>query len=96
LWATCFTIGDEVSSEAARVLKPGGRLAVSDVIAHQGMDATTRADMMAFTGCIAGALTEAGFRSALRDTGLTEVVIRETHRVHAEAAAGIVRAVEPA
>src|SRR5215218_9318001 len=54
-----------VLSEAARVLRPGGRFAVSDVIADEGMDAATRADMAAFTGCIAGALTDAEFRAAL-------------------------------
>ena len=43
--------------EAARVLRPGGRFAVSDVIADPDMDAATKADMAAYTGCIAGALT---------------------------------------
>ncbi|MHB8499308.1 MAG: arsenite methyltransferase, partial [Acidimicrobiales bacterium] len=46
-----------VLSEAARVLRPGGRFAVSDVIADPNMDDATRADMAAWTGCIAGALT---------------------------------------
>src|SRR3954451_10461348 len=45
-----------VIREAARVLKPGGRFAVSDVIADPDMDAATRADMAAWTGCVAGAL----------------------------------------
>ena len=47
----------EVAREVARVLKPGGRFAVSDVIADDDMDEATRADMAAWTGCIAGALT---------------------------------------
>ena len=46
-----------VIREAARVLRPGGRFAVSDVIADPDMDAATRADMQQWTGCIAGALT---------------------------------------
>ena len=50
----------KVLREAARVMGPGGRFAVSDVIADPDMDATTRADMEAWTGCIAGALTRAG------------------------------------
>ena len=54
-----------VLAEAARVLRPGGRFAVSDVIADEGMDDATRADMQQWTGCIAGALTEAEFRAAL-------------------------------
>ena len=72
----------KVLAEAARVLRPGGRFAVSDVIADPGMDEATRADMAAYTGCIAGALTEREFRAALSAAGLTDVEIRETHRVH--------------
>jgi arsenite methyltransferase len=78
--------------EAARVLRPGGRFAVSDVIAMPGMDEKTRADMAAWTGCIAGALTEDEFRSALAAAGLAEIEILETHRVHEHAAAAIIRA----
>jgi arsenite methyltransferase len=84
-----------VLAEAARVLRPGGRFAVSDVIADPDMDAGTRADMAAWTGCIAGALTEAEFRDALAAAGLTDVEIRPTHRVHAHASSAIVRARKP-
>jgi len=85
----------KVIAETARVLKPGGRFAVSDVIADEGMDEATRADMAAYTGCIAGALTEAEFRSALADAGLTDVEIRPTHRVHDQATSAIIRARKP-
>jgi SAM-dependent methyltransferase len=85
----------KVLAEAARVLKPGGRFAVSDVIADPDMDEQTRADMAAWTGCIAGALTETEFREALAAAGLGEVEIRETHRVHEHAAAAIIRATRP-
>ena len=77
-----------VIAEAARVLRAGGRFAVSDVIADPDMDAATRADMAQWTGCIAGALTEAEFRAALTDAGLSEIEIRPTHRVHAHAGLG--------
>jgi arsenite methyltransferase len=85
-----------VLAEAARVLRPGGRFAVSDVIADEGMDEATRADMAAYTGCIAGALTDAEFRAALDAAGLTDIEIRETHRVHDQASSAIVRARKPA
>ena len=84
-----------VLAEAARVLRPGGRFAVSDVIADDDMDEATRADMAAYTGCIAGALTEPQFRAALASAGLTDIEIRPTHRVHEQASSAIVRARKP-
>lgn len=85
----------KVFAEAARVLRPGGRFAVSDVVADPGMDDNTRADMTAYTGCIAGALTEDEFRAGLAVAGFTDVEIRETHRVHEHAASAIIRARKP-
>jgi arsenite methyltransferase len=84
-----------VIAEAARVLRPGGRFAVSDVIADKNMDDATRADMQAYTGCIAGALTRQEFEQILTDAGFQDIEIKETHRVHKYATSAIIRARKP-
>ena len=78
--------------EAARVLRAGGRIAVSDVVADPDMDEATRRDMQEWTGCIAGALTREDFERELVAAGFEDVVVQERHRVHAQAASAIIRA----
>ena len=84
-----------VARETARVLRAGGRFAVTDVIADPDMDDTTRRDMAQWTGCIAGALTREQFEATLREAGLVDVEVIETHRVHEHAASAIIRARKP-
>jgi arsenite methyltransferase len=85
----------QVLRETARVLKPGGRFAVSDVIADPDMDDATRADMQQYVGCIAGALTRDEYAQHLEAAGLTDIQITETHRVHEHAGSAIIRARKP-
>jgi arsenite methyltransferase len=86
----------EVFREAARVLRPGGRFAVTDIVADPDMDEETRRDMAKWAGCLAGALTEDEFRRGLGDAGFIDVELRETHRVNDQAASAIIRAEMPA
>jgi SAM-dependent methyltransferase len=65
-------------AEAFRVLKPGGRFAVSDVVVRGAVPDAVRRSMELWVGCVAGALEEEEFKTLLADTGFTEVSIEPT------------------
>jgi len=67
-----------VLAEAFRVLKPGGRFAVSDVIVRGEVPSNVRRSMELWVGCVAGALEESEFKSLLADVGFTDVDIEPT------------------
>ncbi len=67
-----------VLAEAFRVLKPGGRFAVSDVVVRGELPAEVRRSMELWVGCVAGALGEAEFRAILAEVGFADVSIEPT------------------
>jgi SAM-dependent methyltransferase len=69
---------DRVLREAFRVLKPGGRFAVSDVVVRGTVPESVRRSMLLWVGCIAGALEERDYRAKLTDAGFGEVSIEPT------------------
>jgi arsenite methyltransferase len=69
---------DRVLKEAFRVLKPGGRLAVSDVVTRGEVDAQIRQNMLLWVGCVAGALEENEYREKLVKAGFEQVEIEPT------------------
>src|SRR5580700_989445 len=69
---------DRVLREALRVLKPAGRLAVSDVVARGEVPAEVRGHLELWSGCIAGALEESDYRAKLEAAGFEAVAVEPT------------------
>jgi arsenite methyltransferase len=71
---------DAVLREAFRVLKPGGRFAVSDVVVDGALPLSLRRDMEAYVGCVAGALEKSDYLARLEKAGFVEASIQPTRR----------------
>ncbi|UXY25398.1 arsenite methyltransferase [Streptomyces sp. HUAS TT20] len=84
-----------VFAETFRVLRPGGRLGVSDVVADDALSPAQRAERGDYVGCIAGALSFAEYRAGLEAAGFTDITITPTHPVADGMHSAIVRAVKP-
>jgi SAM-dependent methyltransferase/thioredoxin reductase len=79
---------DAVLAEAFRVLKPGGRLAVSDVVVRGEVPAAIRRSVELWIGCVAGALEESDYRAKLQKAGFEAVALEPTRIYRAEDARG--------
>lgn len=84
-----------VISEMFRVLTPGGRLGISDVVAEDHLDPAQRAERGSFVGCIAGALSRAEYLDALAAAGFTDPEVRFTHEVAPQMHGAIIQARKP-
>ncbi len=84
-----------VFAEAHRVLRPGGRLALADVVADTEASPEQRADLESWVSCLAGALTRSQYRAALESAGFTGVSIDGSHRVAEGFDSVVVQALKP-
>ncbi|HYY81506.1 MAG TPA: arsenite methyltransferase [Actinomycetes bacterium] len=85
-----------VFAETFRVLKPGGRLGVSDIVAEDRLSPAERAERGSYVGCVAGALSKGEYERGLAAAGFEQVSVRFTHQVGDGLHGAIVKAAKPA
>lgn len=85
-----------VFREIARVLKPGGRIGITDIVAEDRLTPEERAERGSYVGCVAGALSFAEFEASLRRVGLADISLTPTHAVADGMHSVIVKATKPA
>jgi SAM-dependent methyltransferase len=84
-----------VFREIARVLKPGGRIGITDIVADDTLTAEQRSERGSYVGCIAGALSFGEFEAGLREVGLADISLTSTHTVADGMHSVIVKAAKP-
>jgi SAM-dependent methyltransferase len=85
----------KVFSEVFRVLRAGGRLGISDVVASNQLAPAQRAERGSYVGCIAGAMSFSEYETGLRSTGFEDVSITPTHSVADGMHSAIIKATKP-
>ena len=81
-----------VFREIARVLRPGGRMGVSDIVADDALSPAERLERGSYVGCIAGALSFTEYETGLREAGLVDISITPTHEETPGMTSAIIRA----
>ena len=84
-----------VLGEMFRVLTPGGRIGVSDVVAEDNLTPADRAERGSYVGCIAGALSSTEYRDGLAAAGFTDSHVTFTHEAAPGLHGAIIRATKP-